>query len=127
MYINLGGKDRVLKFNYKALDALGTHFDTDLTGIFEKISGDVRISTITAYVWAMLKNNEGWKDATFEDVEDAIDEAMEEGLLGLTELSSIIDKTLEKSVIIKKLLEDVEASIETEKPSAKVKSRSGKK
>lgn len=113
MYIKLGGKDRALKFNYKTLGALEDYYDLDLESILSKLDGSVRVGTVTVFIWGMLKNKEGWADATITDIEDALDEELENENITLDELGAVLQKALDNSTILKKYID--EASNEKQK------------
>jgi hypothetical protein len=104
LYIKLDGKERELKFTYKTLKTLEDRYDIDLNEIIDKLNSGVRIETINTFIWAMLKNKNGWLEASIEDIEDAIDEAIENEEFGIDDLAEYLRDTLVNSVLLKNLM-----------------------
>lgn len=97
--INLGGKRRELKFNFKSMRSLEKHFNKPISKIFENEMQGESLGTMVTIFWSFLINDD--KKLTVAKVEDIISDAIDSGEVTMDEIGDKIQETMEESQIAK--------------------------
>jgi hypothetical protein len=106
VFINLGGKERELRFSFLSFKALEQHYNKPAQKVFEEEMQSGRISDIAVIIWACLRKEK----LAVGKVEELIDESIENDEITFEELSEKLSKAISESKMVKKTnpTEDVE-------------------
>jgi hypothetical protein len=107
VFINLGGKERELRFSFLSFKALEQHYNKPAQKVFEEEMQSGRISDIAVIIWACLRKEK----LTVGKVEELIDSSIENDEITFEELSEKLSKAISESKMVKKTnpTEDVES------------------
>lgn len=99
--ITLGGKQREMRFSYKSMRTLETHFKQPINKVMKQTEKLESLEALSAFYFACLKPKD--KSITFEKVEDLIDEALDSEEITIAELSEKLKETIENATIVKSM------------------------
>lgn len=104
--IKLGGKVRELKFTFKSLRSLETHYKKGVSKVFAENMADESLENLVIMLWACLRATD--KKITPDRVEDLLDEALDSGEVTFNELSEKLQEAMESSTLLKSMQDDSE-------------------
>jgi hypothetical protein len=97
VFINLGGKEREMRFSFLSFKALEQHYNKPAQKVFEEEMSSGRLSDIAVIIWACLRKEK----LTVAKVEELIDESIENEEITFEELSEKLAKAVSESKMVK--------------------------
>lgn len=98
--LKLNGKEYELKFTYMAILQLERHYGKGVGKIFTELDLE-NLGTLTVFVWACLKQYKEWNKKTVDDVAQAISDSLESEDITFEDLGNAIQQAVEQSVLVK--------------------------
>jgi hypothetical protein len=95
--IQLGGKERELRFSFLSLKALEQHYGKSIQKVFEEEINKGGLEQLSVLMWACLRKEK----LTLNKIDDLIDSAIENEEIDLGELSEKLKEAMEDSKIVK--------------------------
>lgn len=95
--INLGGKRRELKFNFKSMVALEKQYNKPIAKIFNEEMQSESLGNMVTMIWSALIHED--KKLTTNRVENMISDSIDNGELGMDDLGDAIKETMDDSLI----------------------------
>lgn len=102
VYINLGKKERELRFSFLSLKALEQHYNKPVQKVLDEELNSGKLSAVVTVIWACLRKEK----LSISKVEELIDDSIEEGEIGLNELIEKLTEAINESAIIKSTKQD---------------------
>lgn len=97
VFINLGGKEREMKFTFLSFKALEQHYNKPVQKVFEEDLASGRLSDIVVIIWACLRKEK----LTITKIEEMIDEGIDNENFTFEELSDKMAKAISESKMMK--------------------------
>lgn len=97
VFINLGKKEREMKFTFLSFKALEQHYKKPAQKVFEEEMASGHLSDIAVIIWACLRKEK----LTVAKVEELIDDAIEDEDVTFEELSDKLSKAIGESKMMK--------------------------
>jgi hypothetical protein len=100
--IQLGGKERTLRFSFLSLKALEQHYNKPIQRVFDENMKDGGLDSVTALLWACLRKEK----LTMNKIDELIDNAIENEETTMDELNVKLKEAIESSRIVKGIKTD---------------------
>lgn len=106
--IQLGGKERELRFSFLSLKALEQHYGKSIQAVFNEEMNKGGLEQLSVLLWACLRKEK----LTLGKIDELIDGAIENEEIDIKGLGEKLKEALEASKIIKTAMGDTEADDE---------------
>jgi translation elongation factor EF-G len=98
--IQLGGKERTLKFSFLSLKALEQHYGKSISKVFDEEMNKGGLEQLSVLIWACLRKEK----LTLNKIDELIDNAIEDEEIDINELSERLQQALQESKIAKNVV-----------------------
>lgn len=95
--IQLGGKERELRFTYMSMKSLESHYAKSIQRVFEEDFKDGGLDSVSVLLWACLRKEK----LTVAKIDQLIEESIENEEITMKDISDKLTEAVEGSKVVK--------------------------